>query len=114
MRELPNVDQVGVIFINGKPFRGRISHWYKCQSREPYSLGWYIKGYFLDHPVFKLRMGHTSDVLATYSSPKGELIETRNSVYLLMERSSWSGWNTDGEGPVSGSLIKIAVAVSPL
>jgi hypothetical protein len=96
---LLDVDKPG-IFINGKQFKGRISHWQKVQSTEPYSLGWYVIGFFRDHPVFKNKCGHTSDAVASYPTPKGELIETRNSVYLLMDKVSWAGWGKDDESPL--------------
>lgn len=66
-----------------KPHKGRIVHWAPCQSTDKDNrgtLGYYIKGVFLDHPQFYGKPGYTSNIVAR----KDNEIETRNSRYTLV------------------------------
>lgn len=64
-----------------KPHHGRIAGWHKsaCDG----GLGYVIVGEFLDHPMFRGPMCHTSAVIS-HDETTGE-IETRNSRYTLVE-----------------------------
>lgn len=80
-----------------KPFKGNIENWYKVpfvldlarevHPGEDLGLGYYIRGTCIKHPNFGTsRDFHTSWVM--HHDQKTNLIETRNSQYLLIGKEA--------------------------
>ena len=67
-----------------KPHKGIIIDWFKQEYEFPSedSLGFYIRGKFVDHPEFGGHHGWTSYVIH-WDTKTGE-IETKNSRYTLV------------------------------
>jgi hypothetical protein len=69
--------------MSNKPHKGTFRFWKKnpCQQ----GLGFYLTGYFEDHPEFKNMYGWTSYVVVF--DEENKIVETKNSIYTLGEEA---------------------------